>query len=64
MHGKILGVLCWTPFIWITWYISGLDPQIPLFDQWTLVEFYHAVLVGEAQWADFLAPHNLSLIHI
>ena len=58
MHGKILGVLCWTPFIWITWYISGLDPQIPLFDQWTLAEFYHAVLVGEAQWADFLAPHN------
>ena len=60
MSPKFLRAACWLPFCWLAWYIGGLDPQLPLFDQWTFGQFYHAVAMGEAGWQDFLAPHNNS----
>jgi hypothetical protein len=60
MPHPILRAACWLPFLWLGWYIWGLDPQIPLFDQWTLGLFYHDVLMGEAGWRELLAPHNSS----
>ena len=58
MSLKILRASCWVPFFWLAWYISGLDPQNPLFDQWALVEFYRDVKMGDAGWRDLLEPHN------
>jgi len=60
MPHPILRAACWLPLFWVAWYIWGLDPRLPIFDQWELGLFYHDVWAGEADWRGFLRPHNHS----
>ncbi|MDG2333862.1 MAG: hypothetical protein P8Q97_06510 [Myxococcota bacterium] len=60
MPHPILRAACWLPLFWVAWYIWGLDPSLPVFDQWDLALFYHDVWAGEAGWRSFLTPHNNS----
>ena len=58
MHRTAALSICAALFLGLSWYVIGVAPTVPLLDQWTLFELYHAMATGQATWVDFLEPHN------